>query len=416
MSKPIERQRFECIVFSPSFLFGRIANSPNNDIINLDSDDDDGDESEPVIYHFVECADKTLKKIPDYYMANGYPPEQYVKLKPGTRVIARRKLKLFPVTQVSELGPEHLYDNDDSAFYAGIISESASYKNDCWYYMVFFDDGHAQYVSNRKIRVVFGDYGTKYVHPNAQQFYEYYFGEEVVEVNCEEDKNARVFLNNAFEMAKVVKRQDRLVLLDFGRLNLLEWLYIGSPRFEKVWTSIYRNKKLKKYHDANSTMIEVSSDSEEEEDDYVSPVKQPLPLNAEDPSQRMISLRPKKLIDGYKEMQDLGRQHICNPKCVLEFERNDKIFDFDPLKRPLLAGWKRKISGSCVYVTPCGRSFATIDSTHRYLLNTNSKLSIDCFTFSVNIDCMMEVHSYSGSNRIYYLNDVSSIGSICLFF
>lgn len=372
------------------------------------------------MYHTVECADKTSRDIPDYYMANGHPPEKYVKLKPGTRVIARRKLKFFPVTQVDELGPEHLYANDDSAFYAGIISASESFKNGCWNYMVFFDDGHAQYVSNRKIRVVFGDYGTKYVHPNAQQFYDYYFGKVVAELDCKIDKNARVFVNSAFELAKVVKRQEKLVLLHFGKLNLMEWLYIGSPRFEIVWKEIYNNKKLKKFHDVNATMIEVSSDSEEEEDEYVSPVKQPLPLDAEDPSQRMISLRPKRLIDDYKEMQDLGRQHICNPKCVLEFERNDKIFDFDPLKRPLLAGWKRKISGSCVYVTPCGRSFATIDTTHRYLLNTNSKLSIDCFTFSVNIDCMMEVYSYSGSNPIYYLNDVSSTGSyfsrIAIFF
>lgn len=136
--------------------------------------------------------------------------------------------------------------------------------------------------------------------------------------------------------------------------------------------------------------------------------KLPLPSNAKDPSQKTIMLQPNLLIDNYKPTKKLDRQHICGRKCVREFEQNRQIFDFDPLKRPLLAGWTRKITGICYYIAPCGRSFNTIEAVYKYLLTTGSRLSIDCFTFSSNIECMIEVASYSDSNQKYFLNDVSS--------
>lgn len=384
----------------------------NDDIISIDSDDEDAEQIEYII---VQCSDGAIKKIPQHCIANATGKEPNVELAAKTRIIAQRKTVLMPMIYSKfddQFVPSHA--NDEQAFYPGIIS-SHKYlpENKIWQYLVFFDDGHVQYVSNKNIRVVFGDFGTKYVHSNAQRFYDYYFNgvqkAQLIEIVMKVDTMIRVFLNGEFETARVVKydaQKSGLALLQYQKTAYAEWLYTGSPRFKIVWTSINKNKKLEQYHDANATMIEVSSDSEDEED-YDSPKKQPLPLNARDPLQKLVMLKPNLLIDNYKATRKLDRRHTCGSACVREFEGNEQIFTFDPLKRPLLAGWTRNSTGLVYYAAPCGRSITTIDATYKYLRTTKSKLTIDCFTFSMNIDCMTEMRSYSVTGRIDYLNDVS---------
>lgn len=380
-----------------------------SEVINLDSSDD---ETEHIKYHIVETPDGTTRKIPDYYMANAFQPDPNAQLRPKTRVVARRKGEHLPTSYVRGGGISVLYHNDDSAFYAGIISSKSYQEDGCWHYLIFFDDGHVQYVPSDKIRVVFGNYGTRYVHENAQRFFDYYFNgvkrSKLFELEFLVDQKARVYSDGRVEVAQVVSSKPALVLLHFLKSNHAEWLYTGSPRFELIWKSIIKEDRLRRYHQVNVTLIEVSSDSEDEEDDYKSPQKQPLPKDAKDPCQKTIMLRPSSLIDNYKPtVNKLVRQHICGRECVREFEENRQIFGFDPLKRPLLAGWQRQITGTCFYTAPCGRSFRTIEAVYKHLLTTKSKLSIDCFTFSTNVECMTEKISYSQSNKEYFLNDVS---------
>lgn len=390
-----------------------------SDVVTIDSDDDDAEnESEaykPMRYHIVKCNDGQMKRIPNHCMSNASPPEPAIKMRSKTRVIARRKTDGLPLIY-SRFKNEYvqIYANDEEAFYPGIISDYKFMENNIWNYLVFFDDGHVQYVSSNNIRVVFGNYGTKYVHKNAKRFYNYYFNAirttKLSEIRPTKfDCQLRVFLNGEFELAEVVEYDENkpgLVLLQYEKSRYAEWLYVGSPRLETVWMTINKNKKLERYHDANATLIEVSSDSEEEED-YKSPQKHPLPANARDPLQKRITLQPSSLIDNYKPTKRLERGHLCGRHCVREFERNLQIFEYDPLKRPVLAGWTRNVSGLCQYVTPCGRSFTTIEAVHKYLFNTKSKLTVDCFSFSPNIDCMTEVHSYAPGGRTDFLQDVS---------
>lgn len=409
--------------------FKPLANGENIEIIDLDSDEET-EESVPIEYHLVECPDKSIKTIPEYHLANSNPPPIHQMLVPGTRIIARRKSYYLP-TMVDTTGRQSVFKNDDSAFYAGIVSSHNCKKNDCWYYLIFFDDGHAQYVSGRKICTVFSNFSAKYVHSNAQRFYDYYFDSvkqragimEMGDFDAHATKKLRIFLNGDFELATVHRpdtNRPALVRMVVPCLSFEweEWLYIGSPRFQQIWTTMLKNNKLDQYHDGNSTMIEVSSDSEEEDDDYVSPVKHALPPTAKDPSQKTVFLRPDLLIENLIPPQELDALHTCSNNCVQDYEMNPKIFEFDPLKRPLLAGWKRLRNKRnlrlfyVVYATPCGRQLTTIQDTYKYLLQTNSKLSIDCFTFSGKIECMMEVRSYNGSNHPEYLNDVSAFESI----
>lgn len=382
------------------------------ELIDLcDSDDDEFLES--IKYYTVVLVDGTEKRVPDHCMANGFPPDSDKQLPPKTRVIAKRKKNHFPV-RVNENGePDYLYENDDSAFYAGIISYKTFSKDNGYCYLVFFDDGHVQYVSSKNIRVVFGDYGVKFVHENARTFYDYYFNGpkkcELVEAIFTIGKQVRTFLNSKFEVATVFEYSEEmsgLVQLHFEESNIGEWLYTGSPRFLFIWKRIVRNNKLKRYHHANTTLIEVSSDSEED-DDFQSPTKKPLPSDAKDPRKKIVRQRPELLIDNYKPTRKLDRQHVCGHECVRDNEQNRRIFNFDPLKRPLLAGWTRKVTGICYYIAPCGRSFNTIENVYKYLKTTKSKLSIDCFIFSTNIDCMTEVHSVSETGQEHFLNEVS---------
>lgn len=387
------------------------------DVVIIDSDDDDDSDSEagdPMRYHVVKYNDSLPTTIPNHCISNACAPEPNIKLRTKTRVIARRKTDGLPLIY-SRFKSEYvqIYANDEEAFYPGMLSDLKFMENDIWNYLVFFDDGHVQYVSSNDIRVVFGNYGTKYVHSNAKRFYDYYFNAiratKLGEIRpTKGDCQLRVFLNGEFESANVVEYNENkpgLVLLQYEKSRYAEWLYVGSPRLETVWMTINKNKILKRYHDANATLIEVSSDSEEEED-YKSPQKQPLPASARDPLQKRITLYPSSLIDNYKPTKRLDRRHICGRNCVREFEQNGQIFKYDPLKRPVLAGWTRNISGLCQYVTPCGRSFTTIEATHKYLINTKSKLTVDCFSFSPNIDCMTEVHSYAIGGRKDFLQDV----------
>lgn len=147
--------------------------------------------------------------------------------------------------------------------------------------------------------------------------------------------------------------------------------------------------------------IEISLDSEEKDEcDLES-------IDVKNPMQKTVMLKPENLIDDYKPTHKLDRQHICGERCVCEFEKNPQIFEHDPLKRPLLAGWARKLTGICFYIAPCGRSFNTLEATYKYLYTTKSKLTIDCFSFSSKIECMKEVIGYNDTNNKYLLNDVS---------
>lgn len=310
------------------------SSSSFSDIINVDSSSDE--ESEPAVkYHTVTGPDGKIRKIPDYYMAYGHPPDPQVRLPMSTRIIARRKQQHFPMGY-HEGKLKFLHHNDDSAFYAGILSCECMLRNGNFNYLVFFDDGHVQYVPSHNIRVVFGNYGKKYVHENAQKFYDYYFcrvkQKQMMEISCKVDNTLCVFLDNRFEPAKVVEydkeKRRGLVLVHFLKSQHAEWLYIGSPRIEKLWKSIQKDKEMLQYHQTNETLIEVSSDSEDDETDIQSPQKKPLPADAKDPKQKTMMLKPQHLIDGYKSTQKLDRTHECNEDCVREFEKNPQVSCF----------------------------------------------------------------------------------------
>lgn len=242
--KQICCQNYSCIEFGSIFIPAKqpkLMNSTmssslcESDVINLDSDE----EIDPIKYYIVETFDGKSHRVPDYCIANGSQPDPDIKLRPQTRIVARRKPELLPSIRAKEGDLLSMYSNDDSAFYPGIISYERLQKDGCWHYLIFFDDGHAQYVPIDRIRVVFGNYESKYVHKNARRFYDYYFNgvkqSRLAEILFQNEQRTFVFFNGQVHQAKMISSNSRLIQLHFPKSDHYEWLYAGSPRFQPIW-------------------------------------------------------------------------------------------------------------------------------------------------------------------------------------
>lgn len=95
----------------------------------------------------------------------------------------------------------------------------------------------------------------------------------------------------------------------------------------------------------------------------------------------------------YKTESNAFKPHPCLPMCVSRFENNMKIVkNVNPLLIAFLHGWQRLLgkqshSGTIAskkwikYQAPCGRLLRNTGEVEKYLGMTNSKLTIDQFSF-----------------------------------
>lgn len=86
--------------------------------------------------------------------------------------------------------------------------------------------------------------------------------------------------------------------------------------------------------------------------------------------------------------------HECGPNCR-PLVTSD-LSRYNPLSKPLLSGWKRKIlttNTRAQYVTykaPCGRSLRNMYEVHHYLRVTQSPFNVCLFEFEVDVQCLSE--------------------------
>lgn len=197
-------------------------------------------------------------KLPLHYLAIENVPDS--KLKPQTRVIARKKYKFFPVVYIEGNGPafadKHFAEAD---LFAGIIADECRQDvNNRWEYLVFFDDGHAQYVSQMDIRVVNGNHGIKYVPKSIRSFHNYYFNNNDNKrtrarfINCKINDVVRVSLDGEFRNALVREYYGkRMLMVHFLNENRIEWIHTASQRIESV------SKSIEKHSELNATTTEL---------------------------------------------------------------------------------------------------------------------------------------------------------------
>lgn len=397
------------------------------DIVNLDSDE----EEDVIEYHIVESKDSSIgvRKVPAYSLALHDPPREDAELPERMRIIARRNADLMPYTK-SQASDEryYLYSSDRNAFYAGIVGQSRYQIKEKWHYLVFFDDGHAQYVAQDDIRTVYGLPEFKYVHPNAKKFFEYYFNgpekEKVPELMAHPGETVSVHVNGSFEPAIILNtfiplgcEKPQLFHVCCQKWNRYEWIYTGSPRLKKIWKYMTKAKGLWIYNpEADTSLTELSSGSEDDEE-YPMPAIPLCPDNAiVDAIQKTIHLNPSNIVPTYRAPPKHPRRHTCNSECVQAGENHPAILEYAPLDRPLLSGWRRKqLSGKIEYTTPCGRLYKRINAILGYLMKTNSRLTIDCFSLEEDLRCLYErvTMAPDGRGGIRDLNDVSSCSICC---
>ncbi|XP_058451302.1 histone-lysine N-methyltransferase eggless [Malaya genurostris] len=210
-----------------------------------------------------------IKVVPAKYLA--YRHSFNVKLPLGTRVIAR----FDAGTTQPSYKLAHL--NKSNTFYPGIIAESFG-KYNRHRYLIFFDDGYAQYVSHGDVRVVCEESKEVWldIHPHSQDFIRNYlmnYRSQRPMVQVKVGQRIITEWKGKWIYAKVVDIDASLVQLLFPEDNRYEWIYRGSTRLgplyqEKALSMSKINNKFSKFQKRNEPSIEyITLDDDEDEND-----------------------------------------------------------------------------------------------------------------------------------------------------
>ncbi|XP_058815373.1 histone-lysine N-methyltransferase eggless [Topomyia yanbarensis] len=211
-----------------------------------------------------------IKVVPAKYLA--YRHSFNVKLPLGTRVIARfdagTTQPSYKVAHVTK----------SNTFYPGIIAESFG-KYNRHRYLIFFDDGYAQYVSHGDVRVVCEESKDVWldIHPHSQDFIRNYllnYRSQRPMVQVKVGQRIITEWKGKWIYAKVVDIDASLVQLLFPEDNRFEWIYRGSTRLGPLYQekalsmSKMSNNKFSKFQKRNEPSIEyITLDDDEDEND-----------------------------------------------------------------------------------------------------------------------------------------------------
>lgn len=135
-----------------------------------------------------------------------------------------------------------------SRFYPGIIAEPLTEQNR-WRYLIFFDDGYAQYVAPNKVRLVCvaSTEVWRDVHVESAQFIKDYlarFGSPRPTIRAKVNQRIDTEYHGHWLSAKVLRFDASLVQMQFEDDKRTEWIYRSSSR---IWTVYLDEQKLNKY-------------------------------------------------------------------------------------------------------------------------------------------------------------------------
>lgn len=217
--------------------------------------------------HQIVVVDKknVEHKLPHHFVATENIPDPLIK--PQTRIIARKQHRFLPFYLKGADLSFPVQQFDETIFFAGIISNVFGRSIDGHLeYLVFFDDGHAQYVPQTDIRVVNGNHGIKFVSDSIRSFYNYYFS---VERECRPrvyfpvNSIIRVSLNGRFQDAVVGRFiGHHMIMIVFINEKRIEFIHTESPRIEVISKSIEQFEKhacKKLTHGKNMIVVESRS-------------------------------------------------------------------------------------------------------------------------------------------------------------
>lgn len=408
-------------------------------IIEMPTENPEGDEKPTYKVKFLRTVKNVLtRSVPASNLAYGTAPS--VRLNVGVRVIA-----LFNTSAVLPRGTTKETTNLlRYNFYPGIIAEPLQRYNG-WRYLIFFDDGYAQYVLHENVRVVCESsvHVWENVHPSSSEFIQNYlkqFSSRRPMVQVRKNQRMMTESNGKWQNARVSDVDGSLVQMAFEDGKRLEWIYRGSTRLGPL----FREKQTLKNASTSTTkrnepfieyiVIDDDTSVVQHEPSIVKP-PEPSPQSqrtfpaqaARDTPQQQEQKRavarksttvpqrpavqhlnnstiyvdednrPKGKVVYYTAKKHLPPRkfvpHDCGTSCLYEVTYN--LSSYSPLSKPLLSGWERQICKSkakkvVAYRAPCGRRLRNMSELHQYLRMTNCSLNVENFDFDYAIHCLAE--------------------------
>lgn len=180
------------------------------------------------------------------------------KRKSQLKILGLRNLAYHPASSVRLtvgtrcLGLYKDQTNKPGAYYSGVIAEPPKTLNKNRY-LVFFDDGYANYIYHENLRVVCTQTSPEVwtdVHPNSQEFVQTYLERypERPMVRLGPGQQVKAESGGSWLPTRVVTVDASLVKLFFEKDKRVEWIYRGSTRLAPLFTEFdnQRRRKLEK--------------------------------------------------------------------------------------------------------------------------------------------------------------------------
>lgn len=329
------------------------------------------------------------KTVPGNHLAYGTAPS--VRLAVGTRVIA-----LFTIEP---------NDNLRSTFFPGIIAEPLQAYNR-WRYLIFFDDGYAQYVTPDNIRLICTPSQNVWddVFADASEFIKSYLDQYKTQRPMVQVKRGQRMItewNSEWAHARVHDIDGSLVHMYFENAKRSEWIYRGSTRLGPL----FKDRQIQKHSvisgKRNEPFVEyMSIDEDGKSKNSVSSAPKPVqaqkppatkpPINIPTTSQvapapppapapaptieekRSVARksvtaparqppvvqhmnsatiyieednRPKGKVVYYTAKKHMPPRKFVRHNCGVSclYEVKHNLSTYSPLAKPLLSGWERKI-------------------------------------------------------------------------
>ncbi|KAB0791507.1 hypothetical protein PPYR_03307 [Photinus pyralis] len=369
------------------------------------------------VMYCVSMENKQQSKYPTNRLVTGkeiaYSFPSPVTLEVGTRVIA-----IFRETYSNEVKKMR-----KESYYPGIIAEPLSFSND-FRYLIFFDDGYAQYVHHKMVHLIYESSKDVWedMHVDSRLFIKKYLESypERPMVRLRKDQTVRTEYNGKWCFATAMAIDCSLVKMFFETSNRIEWIYRGSTRLnpmfkeEQAASNRHQNKArvLQKLNDADSgtngsagrvrSVARKSTARATVPHGKIPPTVPFLPVSSnEKPTLSLQPPPPSKVVYFTPRAQvntkTVYKPHVCSIKCkaLLSYDVK-KLNGYNPLSKPLLCGWNRvsfKHKGNkkdINYKAPCGRFIRNMEELHKYLRVTQSEMTVDLFDFDFWVHCLAE--------------------------
>ncbi|XP_029829504.4 histone-lysine N-methyltransferase SETDB1-B, partial [Ixodes scapularis] len=329
--------------------------------------------------------------------------------------------------------------NQRQSLYAGLIAEPPKPLNR-YRYLVFFDDGYAQYVHIDKVFVMCGTSKTGVwddMYRDVRDFVKTYLQKypERPMLRMRKGQTVKTEWNGKWWMARVLTVDASLAKMAFEADDRTEWIYRGSTRFAPLYTALSHTaqqsaapggrvrrqnlvpatgKQHRPFVEYTREADESSSAATATKGDETKKAAAAITASDKRNAARKSAAQDRKSVPweepevaasqaGTRELRcvegsstyrrKIYLEHECSPTCV-EPEDPEKLVGHNPLSIPCLMGWERQLAKlskktkrRVFYTAPCGRRLRNIAEVAQYLVLSKCLLTVDqfCFDSAVNV-------------------------------